>query len=129
MKVACPGERQVMSGGGFAGGPFRGQRLVASVPFDSDDPGTVPDDGWRVRRVSVDNLTRKKRRIAAHAICTSSGGLSYVAQGFTATDGVRTHVEPACDSAFVVGGVVSHGIPYRRATLVASRVPSGVGGA
>jgi hypothetical protein len=119
-KVACPGGRHVLSGGVAASGPFRSQRMVASAPYDSGDAGDEPDDGWKA---SVDNLSRKRRKVKAYAICTSSDGLSYVSTDFTAMTKSRSHVEPACAGGFVVGGGVTHGIPYRKATLVASRVP------
>jgi hypothetical protein len=121
-KVACPDGRDVLSGGALAGGPFRSQRLVSTAPFDSDDPGSKPDDGWRV---SVDNLQSIRRKIKAYAICTSSQDLSYVSDGFTATNGSRSHIEPTCPGGeFAIGGGVRHDIGYRKATLVASRVPS-----
>jgi hypothetical protein len=120
-KVACPDDRHVLSGGALASGPFRSQRMVASAPYDSGDAGNKPDDGWKA---SVDNLRRKRRKMKVYAICTSSEGLSYVSTPFTAMAAARSHVEPPCADEFVIGGGVTHGIAYRKATLVASRVPT-----
>jgi hypothetical protein len=121
LKVACPGGKHVLSGGGVASGPFRSQRLVSSAPFDSGDAGSAPDDGWKV---VVDNLKRKRRAITANAICSSVGGVSYESGGFRAKKRARKHVEIACpDGEFAISGGVSHRGPYGKATLVASILP------
>ena len=118
-KVECGGARRVISGGGLASGPFRSQRLVSSAPFDSGDAGKKPDDGWRV---AVDNLKRKRRKVEAYAICAHVPGVSYVIDAFGAKKRARDHVSLNCPAGeFALGGGVTHDIPYRKATLVASR--------
>jgi hypothetical protein len=118
-KVTCSGDRHVISGGGLASGPFRSQRLVMSAPFDSNDAGKKPDDGWRV---AVDNLKRKRRKVVAYAICADVPGISYVIDAFGAKKRARDHVSLNCPAdQFALGGGITHDIPYRKATLVASR--------
>jgi hypothetical protein len=120
-RVECAGGRHVLSGGGLAFGPFRSQRLVSSAPFDSDDPGSKPDDGWRV---TVDNLKRKRRKIEVHAVCADVDQVSYRSDDFAAKKRSRKHVEVDCPAGeFAISGGVTHTARYRKATLVASRGP------
>jgi hypothetical protein len=119
VKVACGGNKEVLSGGGHATGPFRSQRLVSSAPFDSGDPGSKPDDGWRV---TVDNLKGERRKAKAYAICGNVPGLSYLSNDFKAKKRSRKHVELDCPvGEYALGGGVTHATRFRKATLVASR--------
>jgi len=123
LRASCKGSKNVVSGGAVAGGPFRSQRLVAGVPFDSKDPGSKPDDGWRV---VVDNLSAKRRAVQAYAICATAPGARYVAKGFKSKRRSRHHTELSCPPGeYIVGGGVAHAAPYRKATLVASRFKFG----
>jgi hypothetical protein len=123
VKVSCPDGKHVVSGGGRASGPFGSGRLATSAPFDSNDPGTKPDDGWRV---TADNLSTKRRRVTSEAICVGGGGFSYESTAFSVNKRSRKHVEVDCPvGEFVMGGGLTHGIGFRRATIVASRFPAG----
>ena len=119
-KVKCSGDRHVISGGGLASGPFRSQRLVVSAPFDSNDAGKKPDDGWRV---AVDNLKRKRRKV--EAVRDLRGGTRVLLRerrlraSRSAPESTSSVNCPAGE--FALGGGVTHDIPYRKATLVASR--------
>ena len=118
VKVSCPGDKHVLGGGGLAGGPFLSQRMVASAPFDSGDPGAKPDDGWRF---TVDNLSSRRRKITAHAICAPVGGLSYVSDGFKAPKRKRKHAEAPCPAGeYVIGGGLTHDGKVRKVSLVAT---------
>jgi hypothetical protein len=119
VKVSCPNGFHVISGGGRASGPFRAGRLVASAPFDSNDPGTKPEDGWRA---VADNFDGKRRRVTAYAICAKGGGLSYESKEFTARKRARKHVDVDCPPGeYVLGGGLTHKVAPRRAALVASK--------
>ncbi|CAN5614550.1 hypothetical protein BH10ACT11_BH10ACT11_10630 [soil metagenome] len=55
--VHCPAGTHVIAGGGFAAPSAH--RLQSSYPIDSSDPGSDPDDGWRVtlaRRSGTDDV-------------------------------------------------------------------------
>ena len=119
VKAACTGGTHVLSGGGAAPGPFKSQRLVESAPFDSNDAGTKPDDGWRV---AVDNMKNKRRSAKAFAICADISGLSYESTEFMDQDFFRVHRQVNCPSSeFVLGGGLRQQVPYGKAKLVASR--------
>ena len=45
VKVNCPGKTRVV-GGGFGRYP---ENALMSLPFDDNDKGKAPDDGWKVR--------------------------------------------------------------------------------
>ncbi|HSI79097.1 MAG TPA: hypothetical protein VK919_00455, partial [Solirubrobacterales bacterium] len=93
VSVRCTGGRSVLSGGGWAGGPFRSQRLVSSAPYDGPDKDTRPDDGWRV---AIDNLSSRARRIEAFAICARPDAVSYRSKKFRSKKRSRRHVAVAC---------------------------------
>jgi hypothetical protein len=58
--VRCPTQTHAYGGGARA--DAGSQFIVASFPIDSSDPGSKPDDGWKVR---VDNLaTSDTARVA-----------------------------------------------------------------
>lgn len=120
--VSCTGGGHVLSGGGFVTGPTGSQRLVASGPFDSNDRGRQPDDGWRV---AVDNLGTKRRALTAVAICARVPGLTYRKREFRAPKRARTHAIATCPAGqSVLGGGVRHSVPFASTALVASAYPS-----
>jgi hypothetical protein len=119
-KVSCPDGKRVLGGGGAASGPFLSQRLVASAPFDSPDPGKRPDDGWRI---AVDNRSNQKLEITAHAICAPVSGLSYTSKAFRARKRKRKHAEAPCpDGEYVIGGGLTQRGKARKVSLVASYI-------
>jgi len=116
VKARCPGSKHVLGGGGLASGPFLSQRTVAGAPFDSGDAGRKPDDGWRF---TVDNLSNRKRKATAHAICAPVGGLSYASKRLKAPKRNRKHAEASCPSGeFVIGGGVTHNGKIGKVSLV-----------
>jgi len=118
-RVSCPGNRSVLSGGGQVTGPHASQRLVASSPFDSDDPGSKSDDGWRV---AVDNLSKKRRKLTVFAVCSTTKGFRYASSGFRSKRRTRKHVATDCPAGtYIVGGGVTHSARFAKATLVATR--------
>jgi hypothetical protein len=118
-KAACPGGSHVLSGGAKAPGPFKSQRIAESYPFDGDDANDTPDDGWRV---SVDNLKRKNRKASAYAICGDVDDLFYGSVTVPASGQDRAHVGVSCPGGdYSIGGGVKHGVPFKEATLVATR--------
>ncbi len=118
VKASCPRGQHVLGGGAGATGPFLSQRIVASAPYDSKDPGKKPDDGWRA---VVDNLSDTKYRATAYAICAPVGGLAYAKDAFRAPKRKRTHAEAECPPGkFVIGGGVSHDGKVRKISLVST---------
>ncbi len=118
VKASCPSAKHVLGGGAAATGPFLAQRIVASAPYDSKDPGKKPDDGWRA---VVDNFSDTKYKAEAAAICASVGGLKYATDAFKAPKQERTHAEAQCPAGrFVIGGGVSHDGKVRKIGLVST---------
>ena len=118
VKASCPGSKHVLGGGARASGPFLSQRIVASAPYDSKDPGKKPDDGWRA---VVDNLGDTRYKVTADAICAPVGGLAYAKDAFKAPKRKRTHAESQCPPGkFVIGGGVSHDGKVRKISLVST---------
>lgn len=118
LKAPCPGSKHVLGGGVRATGPFLSQRVVGSAPYDSADPGKKRDDGWRA---VVDNLSGKKRKMTAAAVCGAVNGLSYRTVGFDAPKRERAHAEASCPAGqYVIGGGASHGGKVGKVSVVAT---------
>ena len=123
--VECgPGE-QVVSGGVKATGPYKSQYPVRSFPIDDDDPDSAPNNGWRA---SVDNTSKRERKMKVYATCTTSGGMSYWISDGTAMKRTRGHDQADCMAGqYVLGGGIYHDIDFGKARLVASRYPAVIG--
>jgi hypothetical protein len=64
--ASCPKHTHVLGGGERNTGGYGSIRLNQTFPRDSHDPGTKPDDGWKVR---VHNAKAKKLTVRVRAIC------------------------------------------------------------
>jgi hypothetical protein len=63
VKAPCPNTRHVTGGGYDAATPVK---AYVSIPYDSSDGGTVPDDGWKVRFYNPDAGTAL---VDVYAVC------------------------------------------------------------
>jgi hypothetical protein len=62
----CPAGTHVTGGGASLGGAATESRIVSSYPFDGGDPGTAPDDGWKVQAF---NESGPDKRLTVFAAC------------------------------------------------------------
>ncbi len=66
----CRANEHVAGGGGRITGSISQAHLAATTPYDGGDPGSLPDDGWRV--VGVNNSGAAKK-VSAVALCVKKG--------------------------------------------------------
>ena len=81
-KATCPGGLHVAGGGAGVFGPAKNAYLNSSHPFDSNDPGIKPDDGWRARAF---NRAGPRKALKVHAECVAETP-RYPTQSTTSTD-------------------------------------------
>ena len=67
MKVHCPDETRVLSGGFTTEGSNSDLYLNATQPYDDGDRNKKPEDGWKVRTTNVAGFDNK--RVTAWAFC------------------------------------------------------------
>lgn len=77
FRTRCPDGTHVYGGGHYNQGTFFDVEALHSFPFDSDDPGRAPDDGWGAQ-LGV----RESHRVLIYAICAKPRP-SYVSSKFT----------------------------------------------
>ncbi len=66
LTVECPRKKSVVGGGPDVSGPASQSHVAVTEPFDSDDKGKVPDDGWSI---SVANPTMAEMDVVVFAAC------------------------------------------------------------
>ena len=64
LSVECPAARKVVGGGSTIATPEVGPYVADSIPIDTDDANSKPDDGWGISAVGALGET-----VDVHAIC------------------------------------------------------------
>lgn len=98
----CPVGWSVIGGGSQVGGYADGQVLVGSHPWDGEDAGKTPDDGWRVVTSNTDDGPHDMRAVA---ICVRKGSYRYRKATRSVESGLYRNLAVSCrDDEQVVGG-------------------------
>ena len=66
QSLACPKKKTVVGGGPSVSGPASQSHVVETAPFDSDDKGKVPDDGWSI---TIGNPSMTEMDVIVWAAC------------------------------------------------------------
>ena len=64
--IECPKKKTVVGGGPSVSGPASQSHVAKTAPFDSDDKGKVPDDGWSI---TVANPSMAEMDVVVYAVC------------------------------------------------------------
>jgi len=64
--IECPNRKSVVGGGPDVSGPASQAHVAVTAPFDSDDKGKTPDDGWTIK---VGNPTMAEMDVVVYAVC------------------------------------------------------------
>ena len=98
---SCPSGTIVAGGGASVAGTGLDDELVASFPYDDDDRGAQPDDGWAATANSGDD----RGFITVYAICSTTGGLRYVERSKVGAADDQFNVKARCrEDERVAGG-------------------------
>ena len=102
----CPEPTGVIGGGVHITGPAAKSRVEKSAPFDSGDPGSVPE-AWAGQAT---NLADHPRRVEVFAICRASGplGIAYPEWQESMVAGETATVSCPVDMSVVAGGYGLH---------------------
>jgi hypothetical protein len=101
-RAACPAGTHVAGGGGTLSGPAGQAYLSWSVPYDSGDPGTNPDDGWEVRAY---NQGGAPKTLSVNATCVEALP-HYIGQGSSDSSEIVSAPCPATTHVMGGGGAI-----------------------
>jgi hypothetical protein len=95
--AACPSGTKVVGGGGLL---FAFGITQATVPFDDSDGNHVPDDGWRVKMLNIDD---DAAILQVHAVCADFGGQRYLSEKDRINSGKAETLKVTCPSGSAAG--------------------------
>jgi len=103
QQANCP-DGTAASGGGAKVDDFSlDSEVASSAPFDDNDQGKAPDDGW----IAEGNAGITNVQLTAYAVCFDSKHLKYSEDGFKGNSGERGIGTADCNGgARVIGGGV-----------------------
>ena len=104
VKVPCPRAMHVWGGGAASDSQYR-DATYNGIPYDGDDKGKAPDDGWRAR---VTNKSGEKLPIIGEAVCSSNLRPKYLSASEKVPPHTQSSVAVDCpDGGDAVGGGMS----------------------
>jgi hypothetical protein len=127
VTTSCKENEAVVGGGGVSSGFYPDETYLAtSAPVDDDDPGKIPDDGWKAV-LNDDEGGSPTSAVDGHGICDKEhrpADFDYISRTRKVPDATQKSLSAPCGKRPIVGGGVASKSRYEHGLYINSSFPA-----